>query len=84
LFLDFGSQRLKRIAKRFGMQSANFENSMPVMGDEVTQINWDGQASYVQWVKVIGGPKHSGTWITELDSPTRMGTSEGMLRRTSA
>ena len=77
LLLDFGSQRLGRIAGRFGIQSANFDNTMPVMGDEVAQINWDGQVSYVQWGKVIGGPKRSGTWIIELNSLTRGGASGG-------
>ena len=80
LVLDFGTYGRQGALAYFGFSSAEFidwRTSGLQPGDEVAQVNWDGQRTFVEWVRVAHRRDQDGAPSLELENYVAQGASGG-------
>jgi hypothetical protein len=82
--LDFGTNdEGEGFFDWYRVPSAPFRNSQEITiqaGSEVAQVNWDGQITYIDWVKVQKVITHDGVPRLLLENPINQGSSGGVWR----
>ena len=81
LVLDFGTNgEGEGFFDWYRVPSAPLRNSQEITiqsGSEVAQVNWDGQITYIDWVKVKEVITHDGVPTLVLENPINQGSSGG-------